>query len=77
MEQFDITWFLTAISLTGSFLNAKKKIACFYLWAIGEVFWFTLDIMRGTYGRAFLDFTQFCFALYGIHEWRKNENKSI
>lgn len=69
MNRFDITWVLTAVSLIGSFLNAKKKVACFYLWAIGEIFWFALDMVNHTYGRAFLDLTQLAFAIYGIKEW--------
>lgn len=70
MGKFDVTWILAAMSLIGSFLNVKKKVACFYLWAIGEVFWFALDISNQTYGRAFLDLTQLSFALWGIKEWR-------
>lgn len=73
---FDVTWFLAALSLTGSFFNAKKKIICFYIWAVGEVFWFLLDVTRATYGRAFLDLTQLCFALYGAYEWRRLEKRS-
>ena len=70
MDNFDITWILTILSLTGSFLNVKKKVACFYLWAIGEVFWLILDISNRVYGRAFLDLTQLAFALWGIKEWK-------
>jgi nicotinamide riboside transporter PnuC len=66
----DITWLLTSISLLGSFFNIKKKVACFYIWAIGEVFWMILDINNHVYGRAFLDFTSLCFALWGIYEWQ-------
>lgn len=66
----DITWFLTAISLLGSFLNAKKKVSCFYLWAIGEIMWCVLDISNGVYGRATLDVVSFIMALYGIYEWK-------
>lgn len=72
----DITWLLTTISLTGSFLNARKKIACFYLWVIGEVCWLSLDLSQGVFGRAFLDLTQLIFALYGIYEWRKLDGKN-
>lgn len=75
MNNFDITWILATISLFGSFLNAKKKIACFYLWAIGEVFWFILDVCNGVYGRATLDFISFCMAIYGALEWRKTNEK--
>lgn len=74
MNRFDVTWILTAVSLTGSFLNVKKKVACFYLWAIGEILWLTLDILNSTYGRAFLDLTQLAFALWGIKEWSEEKN---
>lgn len=74
MNSFDITWILTILSLTGSFLNVKKKIACFYLWSIGEVCWFVLDVSNHTYGRAFLDLTQLAFALWGIREWKEGND---
>lgn len=70
INNFDITWVLAGLSLFGSFLNAKKRVACFYLWAVGEIFWFILDIRSGTYGRATLDFVSFCMAIYGIFEWK-------
>ena len=72
MNNFDITWILAGISLFGSFLNAKKKIACFYLWGIGEIFWFILDIHNGVYGRATLDLVSLCMAVYGIIEWNRD-----
>lgn len=73
MDNFDITWILAAISLFGSFLNAKKKSACFYLWGIGEVFWFSLDVYNHTYGRAVLDAVSFVICIYGLFEWNKNK----
>lgn len=69
MDNFDVTWILTVISLSGNFFNVKKKVACFYIWAVGEVFWTILDIHNGVYGRAFLDIMQLGFALWGIYEW--------
>ena len=74
MRGFDITWVLAFISLLGNFLNAKKKISCFYLWGVGEIFWFMLDIKNGAYGRATLDLISLGMAMYGIHEWRNNKN---
>lgn len=71
MNSFDITWILAVVSLSGNIFNVKKQVACFYIWAIGEVFWFALDIHNGTYGRAFLDLVQFVLAIWGIIEWRK------
>ena len=30
------TWIITFVSLTGTVLNVRKNILCFYLWAVGE-----------------------------------------
>lgn len=70
MGNFDITWVLAIVSLSGNVFNIKKKVLCFYIWAIGEVFWIILDLHNKVYGRAFLDLTQLCFALWGIYEWQ-------
>ena len=69
----DITWFLTAISLTGTVFNIRKKIICFYIWLIGDVCWFILDYSSEVYGRAVLDFIQIILAFCGILEWRKGD----
>lgn len=61
--------------MLGSFLNAKKKIACFYIWSMSEILWMILDLSKGVYGRAFLDFTSLVFAIYGIYEWGKSNEK--
>lgn len=77
MFNFDITWILTALSLSGSIFNVKKKVVCFYIWSVCEIFWLILDIRSRTFGRAFLDLTQFGFALYGIHEWGEKNGKKV
>lgn len=74
---FDITWILAILSLSGNVFNIKKNVVCFYIWALGEFFWMMLDLKNGTYGRAFLDLTQLCFALWGIYEWRFKNIKKI
>ncbi len=71
MRNFDITWLLAIVSLSGNIFNVKKSVVCFYIWAIGEVFWFILDIKSGAFGRAFLDLVQFVLAIWGIIEWSK------
>ena len=47
MFDFDITWILTALSLSGSIFNVKKKVVCFYIWSVCEIFWLILDIEVG------------------------------
>lgn len=63
------TWFVTVLCLAGTVLNVKKRVACFYLWTIGNVLWAAYDIRCGLYSRAVLDFVQLAFALWGIWEW--------
>lgn len=67
----NIIWALTAVSLTGTVLNIRKNIWCFYIWLIGDVLWCTLDFTSGTYGRALLDFVQVILAVCGIISWKK------
>ena len=67
----DITWFLTAISLTGTILNIQKNILCFYVWLIGDILWCALDFCNGTYGRSLLGFVQVILAVCGIVSWQK------
>ena len=65
------TWLFTAISLTGTFLNVRKNILCFYLWAVGNIAWLAFDIASGLFSRAVLDVVHLAFAIWGIYAWRR------
>lgn len=69
----NIIWALTAVSLTGTVLNIRKNIWCFYVWLIGDILWCTLDFTSGTYGRALLDFVQVILAVCRIISWKKGD----
>lgn len=69
----DVTWILTAISLTGTVFNIRKKIICFYIWLIGDLLWCIFDLMSGTNGRATLDFIQIILSICGILSWKKEQ----
>lgn len=73
---FDITWLLAILSLSGNIFNIKKKVTCFYIWTIGEIFWLALDLTNAVYGRSFLDLIQFIMAVWGIVEWKRGETKN-
>lgn len=66
-----VTTAITAICLTGTYLNVKKSVWCFYLWICGNVAWFSIDLALGIYSRAFLDVVQLVFAVWGAVEWSK------
>jgi len=66
-----LTWCITAISMTGTVLNIRKNIACFYLWTVGNSAWLAYDLCSSLYSRAMLDAVQLPFAMWGIIAWRK------
>jgi len=67
------TWIITAFCLTGTVLNVKKNILCFYLWTVGNVAWMAYDLHCGLHSRALLDLVQLILAVWGIIEWRKRD----
>jgi len=68
------TWAITVISLTGTVLNVRKNILCFYLWGAGNIAWLVFDLWSGLFSRAVLDAVQLAFAVWGIIEWRKKDH---
>ena len=68
-----ITAAITAICLTGTILNVRKMVACFYLWMLGNVAWFAIDLGAAAYSRALLDAVQFGFAVWGALEWSRQK----
>ena len=63
------TWFITLISLTGTALNVRKNIWCFYLWTFGNSCWLSFDLWQGLYSRALLDFVQLRSLLHSQRLW--------
>ena len=68
-------WGLTALSLLGTALNVKKRIACFYLWAVVNVAWVFVDCHQGLWARSALDGVHFAFAVSGIFDWTRRPPK--
>ncbi len=70
---FDFTWIIAIISIAGSFLNVRKNVISFYLWALTEVMCFVIDVKNAQFGRAFLDTFSFCMNIYGIISWGRED----
>ena len=64
-------WVLTALSLAGTALNVKKRIACFYLWTVVNIAWVFVDFQQELYARSVLDGVHLAFAVWGIWDWTK------
>ena len=64
-------WLLTALSLMGTVLNVKKRIACFYLWTAVNIAWVFVDFQQELYARSVLDGVHLAFAVWGIWDWTR------
>ena len=69
------SWVFTFVSLTGTVLNVRKNILCFYLWAIRNIAWLGFDVASGLYSRAVLDIVHLAFAIWGIFAWREKDTR--
>jgi len=69
-------WVITTICLIGDIFNVKKMWICWYIWALGNILWFFIDLHQGLYSRCLLDTVQFCFCVYGIYCWQIMPKKS-
>ena len=65
----------TIICLTGTYYNVQKDKWCFNLWVIGNLMWIVFDMRYGWTSRVLLDCVQLYFAVVGLVEWSKTDNK--
>ncbi|MBU0485888.1 MAG: nicotinamide mononucleotide transporter family protein [Proteobacteria bacterium] len=68
-------WFLTALSLIGSWLNIKKKVASWIIWAIANAGWIVSFSMKGMTAEATLFAVYLVLSIYGAIKWMKAEPK--
>lgn len=62
---------IVAISFYGSFLNARKKRACFIMWITSGLLWGLVDLVEGKFWRLTLDMVQVSFSIYGFLKWKQ------
>lgn len=62
-------WITSLASLFGVWLNIKKHVACFWIWAFTNATWTYVDLKHEIYPQAALQAAYFVLALYGIGKW--------
>jgi len=67
------TWLITAGSLLGAVLNARKSIKGFYIWVGANVAWVIYDFSIGEMSQAVLFLAYTGITIYGIMQWRKSD----
>lgn len=68
-------WVLTVVSLAAVILNIKKKIMCFYLFAVANLAWAIIDYREGLVAQSVLFAVYFVLSIYGLYEWRKHKER--
>jgi len=63
-------WGTACVSLTGAFLNARRKWYSFFVWMVANVSWIIYDVYNGCYAQAALFFAYLSMNMYGIYCWK-------
>ena len=67
-----LTAVAVALSLAGTWANAKRKRWGFLCWVCANTFWVTYNVYHGMYAQAALFAVYFGLAVYGWERWKKD-----
>ena len=62
-------WLIAVAALVGVWLNIRKHVACFWIWALTNATWTVVDYQHGIYPQAVLQAVYFVLSVYGIWQW--------
>lgn len=63
-------WSLTIASLTGVYLNVRRRWEGFAIWTVTNLSWAIIDASHGIWSQAALQSVYCGFAVYGIWSWK-------
>ncbi len=70
-----IYWVTALAALIGVWLNIRKHVACFWIWAVTNATWAVVDYLHGIHAQAALQLVYFGLAIYGIVSWSRESSK--
>lgn len=65
-----LSWFMTAIALCGTFLNANQNRAGFYFWLASNLFFCLYNGFIEQYALSVLFGVYFLLAIQGLRKWK-------
>jgi nicotinamide riboside transporter PnuC len=65
-------WFLAAVSIVGTVLNARQKRSGFLFWIAANSGWVVVDLRNGLPEQAALFCVYVALAVYGFFAWGRN-----
>ena len=66
-----VYWMASLVALVGVWLNIRKHVACFYIWACTNAVWVYADLSHDLVPQAALQLSYAGLSIYGICRWRK------
>ena len=69
-------WLVAIAALIAVWLNIRRHVACFWIWAGTNAVWTHADWTHGLHAQAALQAVYFVFSLYGIHAWSRERKVS-
>ena len=69
MIESTIYWVTSVAALLGVWLNIRKHVGCFYLWAFSNAVWVYADLTHGIYPQAALQAVYLALSFVGIWKW--------
>jgi len=64
-------WCGTLCQMIGILLNARKKISCWYVWLLSNVFLCVYSFVLNLWPVFVLNLVFVLFNIYGFRQWRK------
>lgn len=69
-------WFSSGLSIIGVILNARKNIACWYVWLISNITWLIYYLEKKDNPAIVLWIVFTIFNVYGLIMWRRKPKET-
>ena len=68
-------WLTSLAALVGVWLNIRKHVACFWIWAMTNAVWTYADFTHDLLPQAALQAVYFALSIFGIWKWGNGEER--
>jgi nicotinamide riboside transporter PnuC len=66
-----VGWAATAVTLAGTFLNARQDVRGFYVWGLANLVWMVYGVSTNQVFLSIVYVVNTVFCYYGVQCWRK------
>lgn len=70
-----LDWIASALALIVLILNGNKKIICWPIWLLGNVFWVSYGVTHSVWSIVLVNFAFAVVNIVGWKRWSQNETR--